>query len=42
MTELNRLVTGGLDTHNDVRVAAVVDAVGCILATSSFPATPTG
>jgi transposase len=42
MTELTRVVTGGVDTHKDVHVAAVVDGVGRILATSSFPATSTG
>ncbi len=35
-------VVGGVDTHLDVHVAAVVDHVGQILETSSFPATPAG
>ena len=37
-----RLVTGGVDTHLDVHVAAVVDANGGVLAVESFPTTPTG
>ena len=36
------LVTGGVDTHLDVHVAAVVDANGGVLAVESFPATPAG
>lgn len=35
-------VTGGVDTHGDVHVAAVIDVVGRILATSSFAATVAG
>jgi transposase len=31
-------VTGGVDTHKDTHVAAVVDGVGRVLATASFPA----
>jgi transposase len=31
-------VTGGVDTHADVHVAAVVDQVGRVLGTESFPA----
>ena len=37
-----RPVTGGVDTHLDVHVAAVVDANGGVLAVESFPATPAG
>ena len=37
-----RSVTGGVDTHLDVHVAAVVDANGGVLAVESFPATPAG
>ena len=37
-----RLVTGGVDTHLDVHVAAVVDANGGVLAVESFPTTPAG
>ncbi len=35
-------IVGGVDTHLDVHVAAVVDHIGQILATRSFPATPAG
>ena len=37
-----RPVTGGVDTHLDVHVAAVVDANGGVLAVESFPTTPAG
>lgn len=32
-----RRVTGGVDTHRDVHVAAVLDELGRLLATESFP-----
>jgi transposase len=35
-------VTGGVDTHGDEHVAAVIDSVGRILATASFTATAVG
>jgi hypothetical protein len=35
-------VTGGVDTHADVHVAAVVDHVGRVLGTGAFPATAAG
>ncbi len=35
-------VTGGVDTHGEEHVAAVVDAVGRIMGTAPFPATPAG
>ena len=35
-------VTGGVDTHGDVHVAAVIDATGRILGTASFATTPAG
>ena len=35
-------VTGGVDTHADVHVAAVVDRVGRVLGTQAFPATAAG
>jgi transposase len=35
-------VTGGVDTHADVNVAAVVDPVGRVLGTKEFPATAAG
>jgi transposase len=34
--------TGGVDTHADVHVAAVVDQVGRMLGTEAFPATAAG
>ena len=37
-----RLVTGGVDTHLDVHVAAAVDVNGGVLGVESFAATPTG
>jgi len=43
MTSLKRRVTGGVDTHDDVHVAAVCDTVtGHTLATASFPTTTAG
>ena len=35
-------VTGGVDTHADMHVAAVVDQVGRVLGTESFPADEQG
>jgi hypothetical protein len=35
-------VTGGVDTHADVHVAAAVDQVGRVLGTQAFPATTAG
>jgi transposase len=35
-------VTGGVDTHKDVHVAAVLDHLGRILATKAFPTSPRG
>jgi transposase len=37
-----RLVTGGVDTHLEFHVAAVVDDLGRILGTETFPATSPG
>jgi transposase len=43
MTSSDRRVTGGVDTHDDVHVAAVLDsATGRQLGTASFPTTPAG
>jgi transposase len=43
MTSPNRRVTGGVDTHGDVHVAAVLDsATGRSLDTRSFPTTAAG
>ncbi len=35
-------VTGGIDTHGEVHVAAALDEVGGLLGTESFAATPEG
>jgi hypothetical protein len=35
-------VVGGIDTHKDLRVAAVVDAGGAVLGTQQFPTTRAG
>jgi len=40
MAEQALPVTGGVDTHADVHVAAVVDQVGRVLGTGAFPALP--
>ena len=40
--ERARQVVGGVDTHKDVHVAAVVDDVGRILGTAEFPTTTRG
>ena len=37
-----RSVLGGVDTHKEVHVAAVIDDLGRILATAEFPATRHG
>jgi len=37
MTDSSRSVTGGVDTHKDCHVAAVVDPWGALLGTESFP-----
>jgi transposase len=42
MSETVRHVTGGVDTHKDVHVAAVIDERGKSLNTSSFPACSAG
>jgi transposase len=42
MAELARPVTGGVDTHADVHVAAVLDELGRVLGTESFPTTTAG
>ena len=36
------LITGGVDTHKDVHVAAALDRIGGLLGTRSFPTTPAG
>lgn len=42
IAEQDRTVTGGVDTHSEVHVAAVVDQVGRILGSESFAATASG
>jgi transposase len=42
MAKITGPVTGGADTHADVHVAAVVDQVGRVLGTESFPADEAG
>ena len=43
MTSTTRHVTGGVDTHKDLHVAAVLDSsTGRLLATASFPTVPAG
>ncbi len=42
MTDPERRVTGGVDTHKDTHVAAALDELGRILGTEAFPATPAG
>ena len=40
--EATRTVTGGVDTHLDVHVAAALDPLGGLLGTKSFATTPAG
>ena len=42
IVEAARAVTGGIDTHGEVHVAAVLDGVGGLLGTESFAADPDG
>src|ERR1700709_456706 len=42
IVEPTRIVTGGVDTHLDVHVAAVLDEIGGLLNTESFEATRAG
>jgi len=42
IAEQARPVTGGVDTHADVHVAAAVDQVGRVLGTQAFPADAVG
>ena len=42
IVETTRLITGGVDTHLDVHVAAVVDGNGGVLGVESFATTPAG
>lgn len=42
IVESTRLVTGGVDTHLDQHVAAVLDGAGALLGVESFPTTAAG
>jgi transposase len=42
MTTMPDPVTGGVDTHLDVNVAAVLSSIGGLLGVESFPTTPAG
>ena len=42
IVEVTRPVTGGVDTHLDSHVAAVLDGTGGVLGVESFPTTPAG
>ena len=42
MTPAPGTVTGGVDTHSDLHVAAAVDHLGGVLGTAQFKTTPTG
>jgi transposase len=42
MTTIACRITGGVDTHLDVHVAAALDERGALLGTESFPTTPKG
>jgi transposase len=42
MTQPLRYVTGGVDTHKDLHVGAVLDGTGRLLGTESFPTTTAG
>ena len=42
MTPAPDTVTGGVDTHSDMHVAAAVDHLGGVLGTKAFPTTPKG
>ena len=41
-TGMERAVVGGVDTHTDAHVAAVIDVVGRLLGTCTFPTTAAG
>ena len=42
MTTMARRITGGVDTHLDVHVAAALDGIGGLLGVDQFPTTATG
>jgi transposase len=37
-----RVITGGVDTHADMHVAAALDSIGGLLGVGEFPVTPVG
>ena len=39
---MTRAITGGVDTHAEVHVAAALDPAGGLLGVAEFPATPAG
>jgi transposase len=41
-SRVGRSVLGGVDTHKEVHVAAVIDDLGRIIAAAEFPATRSG
>ena len=42
IVEDTRAITGGVDTHADLHVAAALDSLGGLLGVREFPATATG
>ena len=42
MASADRFVTGGVDTHRDIHVAAALDQLGGVLGTAQFPTTKAG
>ena len=42
VTEVDRAITGGVDTHLEMHMAAALDPIGGLLGVESFPATPAG
>ncbi len=42
MTSVDVIVTGGVDTHQDLHVAAALDQLGRVLGTESFPTAVVG
>jgi transposase len=42
IVEDTRAITGGVDTHADMHVAAALDPIGGLLGAGEFPVTPAG
>src|SRR5436190_13464412 len=42
IVEYARVITGGVDTHADMHVAAALDPIGGLLGVEEFPVTPAG